>query len=816
MHCGTPAQAACANCGSALSLDAKFCMECGAPTAAKPAASMVKAAEPVSERRVTSVLFGDLVGFTPMSEARDAEDVRDLLSRYFTEARKVIERYGGTVEKFIGDAVMAVWGVPVAHEDDAERAVRAGLELVAVVEALGEEIGFPDMGTRVGIVTGEVAVTLGAVGQGMVAGDAVNTAARVQAAAAPGQVWVDEATRSLTAAGVAYADIGEHALKGKAEPVQLFQARAVVAAMGGAQRVDGLEAPFTGRDRDLRLVKELFHATVEDGRPRLVAVSGTAGVGKTRLGWEFEKYVGGISDTVGWHRGRALSYGDGVAFWALVEMVRQRLGIAEGDPPVVAAQRLTAMLTELVSEPDERERMRVRLAVLLGIEERESSTFAREDLFAAWTSFFEKVATTFKGVALLFEDMQHADDGLLDYIDHLLESARFPVFVLTFARPELAEARPHFSTGRRATPVYLEPLSDTAMGQLVDGLVDGLPPAARDVLIERAEGIPLYAVETVRALIDRDAVIPQDGRYVVADQATDDVGLQNLGAPTSLQALIAARLDALSPDERRVDADDSVHGMTFSLRALVATSPVADLDLVLASLTRKEIVMVHSDPLSPERGQFRFVQSLVRTVAYETLSRRDRKTRHLAVAAQIAAESGDDLAGVLARHYLDALDAAPNDADADELATRALDLLGRAASRAEALGSPEEALRHYRVALERDPPPAIEARLREGAARNAGSSLLREQAIEYAERARELYDALGRDVDAARVVSLIGGQLTDIGRLHESIDLMTPVYESLVDRTDASSALAPLTGELARALFYQGSWSESERFVKSA
>ena len=816
MECGTPVQAACPSCSSPLTPGAKFCVECGTRVAEQLPASAAPAPVVIAERRVTSVLFGDLVGFTPMSEGRDAEEVRELLSRYFVEARKVVERYGGTVEKFIGDAVMAVWGVPVAHEDDAERAVRAGLDLVAVVEGLGDEVGIADMATRVGIVTGEVAVTIGAVGEGMVAGDAVNTAARVQAAAAPGQVWVDEATRSLTSAAVGYTDAGEHALKGKADPVRLFLARAVVAAVGGSQRVDGLEAPFTGRDRDLRLVKELFHAVVEDGRPRMVAVSGAAGVGKSRLGWEFEKYVDGINDRVGWHRGRALSYGDGVAFWALAEMVRSRLGIADGAPPTVASQRLTEGLVELVPDVDERERLRSRLAVLLGMDSHQGTAFAREDLFAALTSFFEKVATGRKCVALIFEDMQYADSGLLDYIEHLLESARFPVFILTFARPEFTEARPGFGTGRRTTAIYLEPLSDAAMGQLVDGLVDGLPGATRDALTERAEGIPLYAVETVRALIDRDAVIPRDGRYVLADDTNNDVGLQHLGAPTSLQALIAARLDALSPAERRAVGDASVHGMTFSGEALAETSPVDDLDGVLTALVRKEIVSIQSDPLSPERGQYRFVQALVRTVAYETLSRRDRKARHLAVAAQIAKEPGNELAGVLARHYLDALDAAPKDPDADQLRASALELLERAAARAEALGSPEEALRHYRVALEREPSTEVEARLREGAARTAGSAALREDAIDNAGRARALYEGLGHDVEAGRVAALLGALLVDGSRLQEGIDLMIPVYEQLVDRPDASAALAPLASELARAFSYRGSWGESEYYAKRA
>jgi class 3 adenylate cyclase len=311
-------------------------------------------------------LFADLVGFTPLSESRDSEDVRDLLSRYFAVARTVVSRFGGTVEKFIGDAVMAVWGVPTAQEDDAERAVRAGLDLVDAVTALGDEIGISELAMRVGVVTGEVAVTLGATGEGMVAGDAVNTAARIQSAAAPNEVWVDDTTRRLTAAGIAYTDAGTHELKGKSEPVVLYTARQVVGSVGGAQRVDGLEAPFIGRDREMRLVKELFHATVEEGRPRLVAVSGLPGVGKSRLGWEFFKYVDGVASMMRWHRGRCLSYGEGIAFRALAEMVQSRLGVLDGDEPATVATKLDAGLRRWVTDAEERRWLTPRMAVLLG------------------------------------------------------------------------------------------------------------------------------------------------------------------------------------------------------------------------------------------------------------------------------------------------------------------------------------------------------------------------------------------------------------------------------------------------------------------
>ena len=340
-QCGSALESTCATCSAALAPGARFCSQCGTPTAAAAEeASRASGAgatatggtasgsgpTAVSERRVTSVLFCDLVGFTALSESRDHEETRELLTQYFDESRRIIGRYGGTVEKFIGDAVMAVWGVPTAHEDDAERAVRAGLELVTRVSDMGQDLGLDGLSARVGVVTGEVAVTLGAQQQGMVAGDAVNTASRVQSVAAPGEVWVDETTRLLSSGAIAYTDAGSHQLKGKVEPVPLWSAGAVVAARGGAQRADGLEAPLVGRERELRLVKELFHGAETSRRPALLLVDGEPGVGKTRLAWEFEKYVDGLDTSVRWHTGRCLAYGEGVAFWAIAEAASRRPG----------------------------------------------------------------------------------------------------------------------------------------------------------------------------------------------------------------------------------------------------------------------------------------------------------------------------------------------------------------------------------------------------------------------------------------------------------------------------------------------------------
>jgi class 3 adenylate cyclase/tetratricopeptide (TPR) repeat protein len=811
--CGQALALACSACGAAAEPGKKFCGDCGAALSGTPAPATAEGAPPdasrrVAERRLTTILFGDLVGSTSLAEERDPEDTRELLSQYFAMATTVVARYGGTIEKFIGDAVMAVWGVPVAHEDDAERAVRAGLDLLSEVAVLATKVGIPDLTMRVGIVTGEVAVTLGAVGEGMVAGDAVNTAARVQAAAEPGQIWVDDTTRSLTSGAVTYTEAGEHLLKGKAEPVRLHAARTIAASVGGTQRVDGLEAEFLGRDHELRLVKELFHAALDEERPRLVSVLGVAGVGKTRMVGEFEKYVDGLPEFIRWHRGRVLSYGDGVSFWAVAEMVRARLGLTDADPSAVVDEKLTAGLERLVADGKDREWLRQRLAVLLGLDAAradESGSFGRDDLFAAWANFFERVREGDNCVVLVFDDMQYADPDLLDFLDHLLDSARFPLLMMTLARPELADARPGWGTGRRATSLYLEPLGDSVMTAIVQGLVQGLPEQACRALVERSEGIPLYALEMVRGLVDRDAVIPRDGRYVLAPDADQRVDLSTLDAPPSLQALIAARLDALTAAERQVVQDATVHGMAFSRDALGAVSDVADLDAVLEELVRKEILEVHSDRFSAERGQYRFVQALVRTVAYETLSRRDRKARHLAVARYLEEMSeGDEVAAVIARHYLDALDNGPDDDDAPTLIAIAVERLERAAVRAEALGSPDEALRHFTAALARQPGLADAARLSEGAARAATSSTRLDEAIEHATHAREAYESLGQPIDAGRAVALIGEVLLSHGHVQATIDLMQPVYDGLVDVPDADHSTLLLAEHLARASQMRG------------
>src|SRR6266542_3505690 len=560
LQCGHRLARACPACGTALPSDARFCGECGstiapnqAPSRAGDAGPVARApgpAETATERRLVSVLFADLVGFTTLSESRDSEEVRDLLSRYFDVCRTVISRYGGTVEKFIGDAVMAVWGTPVANEDDAERAVRAALDLVGAVETLSAEIQAAELKARAGVLTGEATVNLQASGEGMVAGDLVNTASRIQSVAEPGSVFVGE-----------------------------------TAGRGGLMKSEGLEPPFVGRDRELKLVKDLFHACVDEGRATVVQVTGIAGIGKSRLAWEFFKYMDGLTNVFMWHRGRCLAYGEGVTYWALAEMVRGRADILEGEDRASASAKLREAEERYVPDPEDRRFVEPRLAHLIGLQERTAPD--KTDLFAGWRLFFERLAEQLP-VLMVFEDLQWADPSLLEFLDYLLEWSRgFPIFVMTLSRP--GTDRTSLAARRNATSIYLEPLSGQAMEQLLTALVPGLPAELTRKIIDRAEGVPLYAVETVRMLLDRGLLVEDGPVYRVTGE------IEDLDVPQTLQALIAARLDGLTTGERRLVQDCSVLGKTFTRAAAAALTslPERELEPLLASLMAKEILLRH-------------------------------------------------------------------------------------------------------------------------------------------------------------------------------------------------------------------------------
>jgi class 3 adenylate cyclase/tetratricopeptide (TPR) repeat protein len=788
-QCGTPVARACPTCGAENPPDHSFCGSCG--TSLTPATSAATALSSVSERRLVSVLFADLVGFTTLSEHRDPEEVRELLSRYFDRCRTLIERYGGTVEKFIGDAVMAVWGTPVAREDDPERAVRAALALTQAVTALGEEVGMAGLRVRAGVLTGSAAVEVGAEGEGMVLGDTVNTASRLQSIASPGSVLVDDVTRRASEAAIAYEDAGSHEVKGRDQPVHAWTALSVVAGAGGARRGAGLEAPFVGREAELALVVEAAEESAATGAARLVAVTGEAGTGKSRLLWEFFKYVDGIEDRRWWHEGRCLSYGDGVAYWALAEMIRARAGIAEDEDTGSAREKLRATVQRFLSDERERRLVEPRLAHLLGLEQRTASEPA--DLFSGWRMFFERMAAS-EPVILVFEDLQWADSGLLDFVDYLLEwSAESPIFILALARPELEARRPGWDTTTR-----LGPLPPDAMQTLLSGLVPGLPADLTARILDRAEGVPLYAVETVRMLLDR-GVLAQDGsRYVVTGDVTD------LDVPETLHALVAARLDNLEVPERALLQDAAVLGTSFSADALsaVAGRPDAEVRRTLDALIAKQVLSRDDDVRAGEPGQYRFLQALVRTIALGTLSRRDRKARHLAAAEHLRATWGDgtEIAEVLASHYLDAVAAEPEAPDADTIRALACQTLATAGHRAGSLALGAEARRYFEQAAELADDEALRATLLAEAGAAAARSGERDDALALLGDSIAVLDANGRSEDAARTRALLADVLISLNRLEDAAELIDRARASLTDE----AVLAELAARRSRIRFLIG------------
>jgi class 3 adenylate cyclase len=809
-ECGASLADRCPDCAAALDPGQRFCDGCGRQVGSAPPPPAPARPEPVAERRLVSVLFADLVGFTALSEARDAEEVRELLSRYFDTCRRLVERYGGTVEKFIGDAVMAVWGTPVANEDDAERAVRTALDLVAAVSGLADEIGAGDMRLRAGVLTGEAAVSVGALGEGMVAGDLVNTASRIQGEAEPGTVLVGDATRRATEAAIAYEDAGFHHLKGKSEPLRLHRALRVIAARRGEGRSAGLEPPFVGREREFALVKDLFHACAEERRSRLVSIVGVAGIGKSRLSWEFEKYVDGLAEEVRWHRGRCLAYGDGVAYWALAEMVRMRARISEEDAPEVALAKLRESLAAVAPSAEERAFLEPRLAHLLGLAVRSAPD--KEDLFSAWRLFLERLAEQ-SPVVLVFEDLQWADAGLLDFVEYLLDWSRsHPIYVLTLARPELAERRSDWGAGRRSfTSLFLEPLAADEVDGLLRGLAPGLPDGLRGQIVERAEGVPLYAVETVRMLLDRGLLARAGDEY-------RPVGpIETLAIPETLHALAAARLDSLSPEERRLLEDAAVLGRSFTRRGLAALAGTGEdeVEPILQTLLRKELLALQTDPLSPEQSQISFVQDLLRRVAYETLSVRLRKERHLAAAAHLEREGEEEMAAVIAAHYLDAYRASAGDADQERLRGLARTMLTRAAERAGSLASAAAAAKAFAEAAELADDPAEQAVLLE----RTGLSQLQDGALDAAaatlERAAAVVEANGVAGAALRIASRRAEVFRVADRVAQAVALLAPAYES-APKDEPDPDVARAAAELARAAYFAGDRALAAEAIETA
>jgi len=568
-------------------------------------------------------------------------------------------------------------------------------------------------------------------------------------------------------------------LKGKAEPVPAWRAVRILAQRGGAGRSDVLEPPFVGRTEEIRLIKDLLHVTERERKARLISVIGIGGIGKSRLAWEFLKYVDGLTEDVFWHQGRCPAYGDGITFWALGEMVRMRAGIAEADDRTGSRSKLSTTVGEYVGDEDERRWIEPRLAHLLGLEE--GSPGERDELFSAWRTFFERIAERGPTV-MVFEDLQWADPGLLDFIESMLGwSKNHPILIVTLARPELADKRPNWGAELRSfTAIRLEPLPDDAMAEMIGGFVRGLPPDGVARIVERAEGVPLYAVETVRMLADRGILEARSDAF----ELVGDIG--TLEIPDTLQALIAARLDSLAQEDRTLLQDASVLGKSFPVESLVAITghDRESLERRLRELVKKEFLIQEGDPRSPERGQYAFLQSLIREVAYGTLSKADRRAKHLATAHHLESAGDEELAGVVAAHYVEAFRATPEGPDAEALAARARDWLSQAADRALSLGSPEQALAYADQALAITPEGRERADLLRQAGDAAVNSADAERAIAYLEEAISRFRDLGDVSAVALATSKLSGPLRGSNRTAEFVERLDAALADLRDDGD--------------------------------
>ena len=643
-----------------------------------------------------TTLFADLAGFTRRSESLDVEDVEGFLDPYFAVLREEVERTGGLIAKFTGDGVMALFGAVTAHEDDPERAVRCGL---SVCERVGDLSG--ELHVRVGITTGEAMVTLPTDGHPDAIGDVVNTAARLEAAAPHHGVLVDAWTYHATSRAIDYQEHEPIDAKGKSEPVAVWVAHAPRSIIPEQQRD---QLPLVGRGAEAEALRTAFDRSRREPSTQLVSVIGEPGIGKTRLVEELYAHVAELPELIKWRRGRSLAYGEGVAFWALGEMVKAQAGILESDSADVARHKLAETVDTLGLAERDREWVTRHLGPLVGLEAATSrSEGSRVEAFAAWRRFLVALAEDGPTV-LVFEDIHWADDTLLDFIDLLAERAGdVPMLIVCTARPELFERRSGWSGGKlNATTIALTPLSDGDTATLVGGLLDQtlLPAEIQQALLAQAGGNPLYAQEYVRMLQDRSLLVHGDGGWALHGEVADP--------PVTIQGIIAARLDSLSPGEKSLIQDAAVIGRTAWIGAVCALTERNpwEADEVLHGLERKQLVQrVRRSSIQGET-EFAFGHALTRDVAYSQIRRVRRAQKHEAAAAWIDQLAGhrEDKAELLADHYHQALRLREQlGEDTSLLTAKARAAFSEAAEQALAVNASAAAARHYHAAIELTP-----------------------------------------------------------------------------------------------------------------
>ncbi|MGE5273367.1 MAG: ATP-binding protein [Verrucomicrobiota bacterium] len=664
----------CASCGKELPQDFPFCPFCGAALAEGPIGASR------DERKVVTVVFADLVGFTARAERLDPEDVRSLLAGYHARLRAELERFGGTVEKFIGDAVMAVFGAPVAHEDDPERAVRAALAIRDWAIEQGDELQ-----VRVAVNTGEALVALDArpgEGEAMVAGDVVNAAARLQSAAPLNGVLVGAQTHRATSDVFDYREVEPVVAKGKAEPVPAWEALQALARFG-VDLTRRATTRLVGRRRELDLLVSGLARVAAERSAQLVTLVGVPGIGKSRLVFELFRAADESTEVVTWRQGRSLPYGDGVTFWALAEIVKAQAGILESDRPEQAEEKLRRAAASVAVDEAEAVWLERHLRPLAGVGEQ--GTSSPEEATAAWRRYLETLADE-RPLVLVFEDLHWADDALLDFVDGLVDRvAHVPLLVVATARPELLQRRPAWGGGKsNAFTVSLSPLADEEAALLVADVLGRpvLDASVQAALLARAGGNPLYAEQYARALAEGG-------------------DLDTL--PESVQGIIAARLDALPEEEKRLVQDAAVVGKVFWLGAVEAVGNVSrwEAEELLHRLERKEFVQRSRTSSVASEAEYAFRHVLIMDVAYAQIPRAGRVERHRQTAAWIESLGRhDDQAELLAHHYLQALELAEAAGlDASDLGEPARRALRDAGDRAASLSAAPAAERFYEAAL---------------------------------------------------------------------------------------------------------------------
>jgi class 3 adenylate cyclase/tetratricopeptide (TPR) repeat protein len=755
----------CPVCNQENTEVARFCQACGAALTSEP---------PREERKVVSVLFADLVGFTSRAEQLDPEDVRAVLAPYWERLRSELEKRGGTVEKFIGDAVMALFGAPVAHDDDPLRAVGAAL---AIRDWAREE---DDLQVRIAVNTGEALVLLGArpgEGEGMAAGDVVNTTARLQSAAPVNGVLVGETTYRATRDVIEYAEHEPVVAKGKTEPIPVWEALQVRSRIG--VDVERATLPLVGRTRELGVIVDAFERAKSEREPQLVTLVGVPGIGKSRLVGEFFSHLEAAPDLVWWRQGRALPYGDGVSFWAVAEMVKAQAGIEENDPPGVCAAKLRASVEQLVADEAERHWVTDHLLPLVGVDHGGGG-----DSAPAWRAFFESLAER-RPLVMVFEDMHWADEGLLDFIDHLVDWATgVPLLVIATARPELLDRRQAWGGGKlNVSTIALTPLSDEEAAQIIHGVLDqaALPAETQQALLERAGGNPLYAEQFARLYTERGSA--------------DDLPL-----PETVQGLIAARLDGLSPEEKRIVQDASVYGKVFWAGAVDADEDA------LHSLDRKGILRRERRSAVGGETQYVFRHVLVRDVAYGQIPRAARGEKHLGAADWIESLGrADDHAELVAHHLAAAAELGV------EVGDRARITFRRAGDRARALGAWPAAERYYAQALaswpaEDEEYPRLIAASASARARSTGDTEQLDAALDALEEAG-LWEEAAQFAAAAAMMAWYATE-NPVPFLERGLKLL--------DGRPDSSARAELLAESARIHWFRGDYERAEQELAAA